>query len=222
MHPAHVCHLCVCGILLQSGFLERLGWFCWRKPTVTALLLSMTHSSCYQLKGNYVECFVLWCTNPSWPWKKTKKQLTISQSTLILSNKREICRTFCCLMYIHFHYYPSCQVAYRAATKLIHPCLSLASLWMVPHLCFMFFISASMFNVQSSVKCSSVHSGFWVFTCSQHRQPVQIMFWKLQARLSTKTIQVKHYVHVILGSKSRTSIYLYTHNLSHCFVLAVK
>ena len=44
----------------------------------------------------------------------------------------------------HFHYYPSCQV-YWAATKLFHPCLSLASLWMVPQLCFMFFISAATF-----------------------------------------------------------------------------
>ena len=32
---------------------------------------------------------------------------------------------------------------YSAATKLLHPCLSLASLWMVPQLRFFFFISAS-------------------------------------------------------------------------------
>ena len=37
---------------------------------------------------------------------------------------------------IHDHHYPSCLLAYRAATELLHPCLSLASLWM-------FFISAS-------------------------------------------------------------------------------
>ena len=30
-----------------------------------------------------------------------------------------------------------------AATKLLHPCLSLASLWMVPQLWFIVFISAS-------------------------------------------------------------------------------
>ena len=35
------------------------------------------------------------------------------------------------------------QLVYRAATKLLHHCLSLASLWMVPKLWFMFFISAS-------------------------------------------------------------------------------
>ena len=40
-------------------------------------------------------------------------------------------------------YCPSHQLAYRTATKLLHPCLSLASLWMVPQLWFMFFISAS-------------------------------------------------------------------------------
>ena len=40
-------------------------------------------------------------------------------------------------------YCPSRQLAYRAATKLPDPCLSLASLWMVPQLKFMFFISAS-------------------------------------------------------------------------------
>ena len=41
------------------------------------------------------------------------------------------------------HYYPSCQLAYRAATKLLHPCLSLTSLRMVAQLWFMFFISTS-------------------------------------------------------------------------------
>ena len=40
-------------------------------------------------------------------------------------------------------YYLSHQLAYRTATKLLHPCLSLASLWMVPQLWFIFFISAS-------------------------------------------------------------------------------
>ena len=40
----------------------------------------------------------------------------------------------------HHHHYLSHQLAYRAATKLLHPCLSLASLWMVPQLWFMFFI----------------------------------------------------------------------------------
>ena len=40
----------------------------------------------------------------------------------------------------HHHHYPSRQLAYRAATKLLHPCLSLASLWMLPQLWFMFFI----------------------------------------------------------------------------------
>ena len=40
-------------------------------------------------------------------------------------------------------YRPSRQLVYRAATKLLHPCLSLASLWMVPQLWFVFFISAS-------------------------------------------------------------------------------
>ena len=40
-------------------------------------------------------------------------------------------------------HYPSRQLAYRAATKLLRPCLSLASLWMVPQLWFIFFISTS-------------------------------------------------------------------------------
>ena len=43
----------------------------------------------------------------------------------------------------HHHHYPSRQLAYRAATKLLHPCLSLASLWMLPQLWLIFFISAS-------------------------------------------------------------------------------
>ena len=34
--------------------------------------------------------------------------------------------------------YPSRQLAYRAATKLIHPCLSLVSPWMLPRLWFIF------------------------------------------------------------------------------------
>ena len=44
--------------------------------------------------------------------------------------------------YHYHHHYPSRQLAYRAATKLFHPSLSLASLWMVPKLWFI-FISAS-------------------------------------------------------------------------------
>ena len=49
--------------------------------------------------------------------------------------------TFYCISV--FHYYPSHQLVYRAATELLHPCLSQASLWMVLQLWFMFFISAS-------------------------------------------------------------------------------
>ena len=43
------------------------------------------------------------------------------------------------------HYYPSRRLAYRprAATKLLHPCRSLASLWMLPQLWFTFFSSTS-------------------------------------------------------------------------------
>ena len=41
------------------------------------------------------------------------------------------------------YYYASHQLVYRAALKLLHPCVSLASLWMVPQLWFIFFISAS-------------------------------------------------------------------------------
>ena len=41
------------------------------------------------------------------------------------------------------HYYPPRVLAYRAAVKLPHPCLSLADLWFVPQVWFVFFISAS-------------------------------------------------------------------------------
>ena len=51
-----------------------------------------------------------------------------------------VCR---CIECFHHPHYPSCLLAYRAATKLLHPCLSLASLRMVPQLWFVFFISAS-------------------------------------------------------------------------------
>ena len=58
--------------------------------------------------------------------------------------------------YLHHHHYPSRQLAYRAATKLLQPCLSLASLWMVPQLWFIFFISAStVFARLSSVDHAS-------------------------------------------------------------------
>ena len=43
---------------------------------------------------------------------------------------------------IHHHHHPSRQLVYKAAMKLLHPYLSLAILWMVPQLWFMFFISA--------------------------------------------------------------------------------
>ena len=39
--------------------------------------------------------------------------------------------------------YLSRQLVYGAATKLFHPCLSLASLWRVPQLWFIVFISAA-------------------------------------------------------------------------------
>ena len=42
------------------------------------------------------------------------------------------------------HHHPSHQLVYRAATKPLHTCLSLASLWMVPQLWFIDFISASI------------------------------------------------------------------------------
>ena len=45
-------------------------------------------------------------------------------------------------------YYTLRQLAYRPARKLLHPCLSLASLWMVPQLWFIFFISASTVLLQ--------------------------------------------------------------------------
>ena len=61
---------------------------------------------------------------------------------------RRVCECVCVCVCVSsdfakslFHYYPSCQLAYRAAGKLLHPCLSLASLWMVPQLRFMSFIS---------------------------------------------------------------------------------
>ena len=45
--------------------------------------------------------------------------------------------------YHHHHHYLSQQLDSRAVTKLLHPRPSLASLWVVPQLWFMFFISAS-------------------------------------------------------------------------------
>ena len=53
------------------------------------------------------------------------------------------CHSCSSAVYSFTHYYPSCQLVHRAATKLLHPCLSLASLWRVPQLWFMFFISTS-------------------------------------------------------------------------------
>ena len=53
-------------------------------------------------------------------------------------------------------YYPSRQLAYRAVTKLLHPRLSLASLWMVPRLWFIFFISASTVLRQVVLNCASI------------------------------------------------------------------
>ena len=48
----------------------------------------------------------------------------------------------------HHRHYPSRQLEYRAATKILYPCLSLASLWRVPQLWFMFFISDSTVLLQ--------------------------------------------------------------------------
>ena len=47
--------------------------------------------------------------------------------------------------YYYHHHYPSRQLAYRAATKLFHPSLSLASLWMVPKLWFVFISASTVF-----------------------------------------------------------------------------
>ena len=67
----------------------------------------------------------------------------------------------------HHHHHPSCQMASWAATKLLHPCLSLASLWIVPELWSMFFISAS--TVLCQVVCGRPHFCFpsdiqWIAT----------------------------------------------------------
>ena len=58
-------------------------------------------------------------------------------------------------------------LAYRATTKLLHPCLSLASLWEVPQLWFMFFISAStvFHQVVFGLPCFHFPSGVqWIAT----------------------------------------------------------
>ena len=60
-----------------------------------------------------------------------------------------------CLI-ISLAYNLSCHLAYRAATKLLHPCLSLASLWMVPQLWFMFFIFASTILFQFVVRLTLI------------------------------------------------------------------
>ena len=67
----------------------------------------------------------------------------------------------------HHHHHPSRLLVYRAATKLLHPGLSLASLWMVPQLWFMLFISAStvLRQVVFSRPCFCFPSGVqWIAT----------------------------------------------------------
>ena len=57
------------------------------------------------------------------------------------------------------HHYLSSQLAYRAAAKLLHPCLSLASLWTVSQL---WVMEAVVVNVKSTVFITWV--SFFVFS----------------------------------------------------------
>ena len=68
------------------------------------------------------------------------KLMWIWQLFMSCVSHQTVCR---CIECFHHPHYPSCLLAYSEVTKLLHPCLSLASLWMVPQLWFM-FISASI------------------------------------------------------------------------------
>ena len=64
-------------------------------------------------------------------------------NTMVMSAKTWAAQPWAASMYFIIYHYLSHQLAYRAAMKLFHPCLSFASLWMVPQVWFIFFISAS-------------------------------------------------------------------------------
>ena len=102
------------------------------------------------------------CTQPSFHMGcsycrcfRNGDQLCLKTKLKLLST--EIIRSDICTVYVkgnnyfflktvtqiyHHHHYPSHQLACRATTQLLHPCLSPANFWMVPQP-FMVFISAS-------------------------------------------------------------------------------
>ena len=59
-------------------------------------------------------------------------------------------------------YFPSHQLAYRAATKLLHPCLSLASLWMMIQLSFFVIISIRFHSSSPGcLRSTMLHLSLW-------------------------------------------------------------
>ena len=84
-------------------------------------------------------------------------------------------------------HYPSRQLAYRAATKLLHPCLSLASLWMVPQLWFIFFIFASAVLRQVDYGRQRFRFPSWV-------QRIETLVMELASLRSTCPIQCHRFL----------------------------
>ena len=100
----------------------------------------------------------------------------------------------------HHHHYPSRLLAYMAALKLFHPCLSLASLWMVPQLWFMFVITAFTvlrqvvfgrprfrFHVMSAILFNLVID--WMMRCTTEDRPRRIR-WTLFDTLEDLALHV--------------------------------
>ena len=101
------------------------------------------------------------------------------------------------ITFIHsfIYYYPSRQLAHRAATKLLHPCLSLDSLWMVPQLWFMSFISAS------TVLCQVVF-GRSRFCFPSGVQWIAALVMELASLHSTCQIQHYHFLVMMVSISS--------------------
>ena len=73
------------------------------------------------------------------------------------------------------HHHPLRQLEYRAATKLLHPCLSRASLWMVPQLWFSFKTDALKNNFEQNLKQSWLQA-FWKKRSKTHKRSKRVLF----------------------------------------------
>ena len=121
---------------------------------------------------------------------------TIFQTIVTRAFSQET-RSFSEISFIHD--YPSRQLAYRASTKLLHPCLSLDSLWVVPQLWFTFFVYFSCISLLYHRMSNIVEFVGSLFVCKHFSSSGQAAL-----KMKTDWIKASHFSGHFCGSYKST------------------